>query len=163
MTAPKRSTIERVTAALAIFGGGLMLAAAGLVTVSVLLRWATSSGINGDFDLIQFAMPLAVFAFLPWCQLRGGNIFVDTFTLRLPKPVVAILDGLWTLVYAAVAGLIAWRMAVAAQDTIASGTGSMVLGLPIGWAMALAALFALWLAISALVTLRGSQWARSHS
>ena len=154
MTVPRRSAVESLTAALAIFGGGLILAAAVLVTVSVALRWITSQGINGDFDLIQYAMPLAVFAFLPWCQLRGGNIFVDTFTLRLPNGARAALDGLWALVYAGVAGLIAWRMAVGAQDAIASGTGSMVLSLPIGWAMALATLFAVWLTIVALLTMR---------
>ena len=152
--AQPNSAVERITAALAIAGGGLMLAASLLVTVSVLLRWATSRGINGDFDLIQFAMPLAVFAFLPWCQLRGGNIFVDTFTLKLPKAVNAALDGLWALAYAAIAGLIAWRMAIGAQETVVSGTGTMVLNLPIGWAMAVAAIFALWLAIVTVTTIR---------
>lgn len=143
-----------MTAALALTGGSIMLAAAAVVTASVVLRWLTSGGIPGDFDLLQFAMPLAVFAFLPLCQLRGGNIFVDSFTSRLPPRLVAALDGLWALVYAAAAGLIAWRMAVGAQDTIASGTGSMVLGLPVGWAMAASACFAAWLAIVAAVTVR---------
>ena len=65
---------------------------------------------------------------------------------------MASLDALWALVYAVVALLIAWRMSLGASDTIASGTTSMVLGLPIGWAMVAAAIFAFWLAVVALVT-----------
>jgi TRAP-type C4-dicarboxylate transport system permease small subunit len=131
-----------------------MVAAAAVVTTSVVLRWLASDGIRGDFDLVQFAVPLAVFAFLPLCQLRGGNIFVDTFTMRLPARWQAALDAFWALVYAAVAALIAWRMAIGAKDAIASGTGSMVLGLPVGWAMAASALLAAWLALVAIVTVR---------
>ena len=146
-----RSAIDRVSAALALFGGVLMLALAGLVTASVLSRWATSQSIAGDFDLVQMGVALAIFAFLPFCQLRGANIFVDTFTLRLPARARALLDALWSAVYAGVAGLLAWRMAVGARETVASGTSSMVLGLPVGWAMLLAAAFTTWLALVALV------------
>ena len=146
--------IARATAAVALAGGIAVLGAAAAVTISVGLRWLTSRGIPGDFDLVQFALPLAIFAFLPWCQLRGGNIFVDTFTRQLPLRWQKALDLVWALVYAVVAALIAWRLAVGASETMSSGTGSMVLGLPIGWGMAACALFAGWLAIVALVAVR---------
>ena len=39
---------------------------------------------------MQIGLALAVFAFMPLCQLRGGNLFVDTFTDRLPvRPAAA--------------------------------------------------------------------------
>ena len=89
---------------MALAGGVLLLALAVLVTASVLKRWLTSQGIPGDFELMQIGLALAVFAFMPLCQLRGGNLFVDTFTDRLPAGLQRRLDGLWSLVYAAVAG-----------------------------------------------------------
>ena len=64
-------------------GAGRRGAAAGLavlVTASVLTRWLTAQGVPGDFELLQIGLALAVFAFMPLCQLRGGNLFVDTFT-----------------------------------------------------------------------------------
>ncbi len=36
------------------------------------------SGVPGDFELVQMATAVAAFCFLPYCQLRRGNIFVDT-------------------------------------------------------------------------------------
>lgn len=145
-------TVDRVTLALALFGGGLVLAFAAIVTVSVLGRWLLGRGIPGDFELVQTGLAIAVFAFLPICQLHRHNIIVDTFTTRAPVRVQAALDALWALVYAGVAFLIGWQTVHGASDTIRSGTTSMVLGLPIGWAMALAALFAFWLAAVAAVT-----------
>ena len=130
----------------------LLLGLAGLVTASVAARWLTSRGIPGDFDLMQIGLALAVFAFMPLCQLRGGNLFVDTFTTQLPASAQRALDGLWSLVYALVAGLIAVMMAVGAVQTIASGTRSMVLGLPIGWAIGIAAMLAGWLTLVVLLT-----------
>jgi TRAP-type C4-dicarboxylate transport system permease small subunit len=135
---------------LALLGGALTLAVAGLVTVSVLKRWATSRGIEGDFDIVQLALPVAVFAFLPVCHLHRANILVDSFTTRLPQRMQRAIDAFWSLAYAAIAGLIVWGMLVGASETIANGTTTMVLGLPIGWAMVLAGAFAAWLAVVAV-------------
>ena len=43
---------------------------------------------------------IAIFAFLPVCQARRGNIMVDTFTGFLSPRTCRIIDGLWDLVYA---------------------------------------------------------------
>jgi TRAP-type C4-dicarboxylate transport system permease small subunit len=140
------------TRGLAIAGGLLLMATAGLVTVSVLMRWLMASSVRGDIELVQIATALAVFAFLPICQAVRGNIVVDTFTNWLPAPARAGLDALWDLVYAATAMIIAWRLAVGAADTIRSHTVSMMLGLPTGWAIAACALMAVLLAIVSVAT-----------
>ena len=145
-------SIDRPSGALALLGGALLLALAGLVTVSVLRRWLTSQPINGDFELVQLGLALAIFAFLPWCQWRDGNIYVDTFTSRLPLRLQAWLDGWWALLYALVAALLARQLAIGAGDAMASGQTSMVLGLPIGRAIAACSVLAGFLAIVALAT-----------
>ena len=132
---------------LALAGGMLLLAFAGLVTASVVARWLTSRGIAGDFELVQIGVALAVFAFMPLCQMRGGNLYVDTFTSRLPGRVRGILDRVWALAYAGVAALLAAMMAVGAAETMASGTRTMVLGVPLAWPIALAAGLLAWLAV----------------
>jgi len=146
---------ERLGAALALTGAALSLFIAGLVTVSVLLRWATSSGLSGDFEMVQMAVALAIFAFLPYTQLRRANMLVDTFTSRLSAAANARIDAFWDVVYAAAAALLGWRLAVGAGDAIATRTGSMVLGLPVGWAIMACAGMAILLALAALVTAIG--------
>jgi TRAP-type C4-dicarboxylate transport system permease small subunit len=147
-----RDLVARLSVGLALAGGCLVLGLALLVTTSVFRRWLTADSVPGDFELVQNGLAVAVFAFLPICQLHGANITVDTFTRAAPARVQSGLDAVWALMYAGVAGLIAWETAVGARETLASGTTTMVLGLPIGWAMALSALFAAWLAVVAVVT-----------
>jgi TRAP-type C4-dicarboxylate transport system permease small subunit len=144
--------IDRISAGLAVAGGVMLVLVAALVTASVLRRWLTSYAIPGDFELVQIGVAAVAFSFLPLCQLRHGNIFVDVFTVRAGPRLRSGLDGVWSLVYAAVAGLIAWGMAVGARETIASGTTSMVLGVSFGWVIAVCAVLAAWLALVALVT-----------
>lgn len=140
-----------VTTTLALIGGFIILCAAILVCVSVSLRWATSNSVSGDFELVQIAVALSAFAFLPYCQLRSGNIVVETFTARLPPRALAWLDALWDAVYAVVAAFLAWRLAVGASETIANGTTTMISGIPIGWGIAAVSVMAAFLAITALV------------
>lgn len=146
---------ERLGAALALAGAALSLFIAGLVTVSVLLRWATSNGLPGDFEMVQMAVALAIFSFLPYTQLRRGNMLVDTFTSRLPPRMIVAIDAFWDVVYAAVAALLGWRLAVGATDAINSHTSSMVLGLPVGWAIMACAAMAGLLALASLITAAG--------
>ncbi len=144
--------LERIARALAIAGGALMLATAIMVTTSVVLRWLFKSGVKGDFEMVQIATAVAIFAFLPLCQWRRGNVFVDTFTLKTPAWFNRRLDALWDMVYAGFAALIAWRLALGAIDSIQSRTSSMVLAIPTGWAIAVAAAMAAFLAVVTVAT-----------
>jgi TRAP-type C4-dicarboxylate transport system permease small subunit len=141
-----------VTRPLAIAGGMLMLLVAAIVVVSVVMRWLISYSVPGDIELVQIATALAVFAFLPLCQAHRGNIMVDTFTTWMPRRAQNALDALWDLTYAAMAAIIAWRLALGAYDTVRSSTVSMMLGLPIGWAIAACAAMAAFLAAIAVAT-----------
>jgi TRAP-type C4-dicarboxylate transport system permease small subunit len=146
--------LRRVSDRLALAGGTLLLGLAVLVTVSVVKRWLTTQGLPGDFELMQIGLALAVFSFMPSCQLRGCNLYVDTFTNRLPGRLQRRLDGVWALLYAAVAAAIALMMAVGGVETLASGTRSMVLGVPLGWPIMVAAVLATWLFCVVLATAR---------
>lgn len=144
--------LAALTRPLAIAGGMVLLAVAVMVVVSVVMRWLTAFSVPGDIELVQIATALAVFAFLPLCQSVRGNISVDTFTTWLPKRARDGLDALWDMVYAVAALIIAWRLAVGALDTLRSRTVSMMLGLPIGWAMAACAAMAAVLGAVAVAT-----------
>jgi TRAP-type C4-dicarboxylate transport system permease small subunit len=148
----REGPLAAITRPLAIAGGLVMLAAAIMVVVSVALRWITSYSLAGDIELVQIATAIAVFSFLPLCQSRRGNIIVDTFTTRLPDAARNALDALWDAVYALMAAIIVWRLALGAWDSLRTNTVSMMLGLPIGWAIALCAAMGALLVVVALAT-----------
>ena len=131
-----RGPIDRIARAIALAGGLLALGIAGLVTASVLQRWLLQQPIPGDFEFVQMATAVSVFAFLPFCQARRGNIVVDTFTSSLPARLRNLIDALWDLVYAGFMALLTVGLCKGAADAAANGTTTMVLGLPIWPAVA---------------------------
>jgi TRAP-type C4-dicarboxylate transport system permease small subunit len=148
------SGFDRAVRAVALLGGVLLIALATMVVVSVTLRsdLVGAAGVPGDFELVQMATAVAAFCFLPWCQLRRGNIFVDTFTLRLPKSWQRAIDAFWDVVYGLAMALIAWRLGVGARAAFASGENTMVLQLPSWLPIALCAGLAALVCVTAFVS-----------
>ena len=106
----------------------------------------------GGVLLIALATAVAAFCFLPWCQLRRGNIFVDTFTLKLPERLQRRIDAAWDVVYGLAMALIAWRLGVGARAAFASGENTMVLQLPSYLPIALCAVLAALVCVTAFVS-----------
>lgn len=148
------SGFDRAVRVVALLGGVLLIALATMVVVSVTLRsdLVGMAGVPGDFEMVQMATAVAAFCFLPWCQLRRGNIFVDTFTLKLPERVQRGLDATWDVVYGLAMALIAWRLGVGARAAFASGENTMVLQLPSWLPIALCSVLAALVCVTAFVS-----------
>ncbi len=140
---------------LALGGGAVLLGIAALTCWSVAQRWLTSRPVPGDFELVSIGSGVAVLGFLAWGTVRRASILVDTFTGWLPRRATALIDAFWTLVWAAVSALVAERLFQGARETLASGTTTMVLGLPTWWAVGLGALAFAATALGALSLLPG--------
>lgn len=124
------AALRRLSVAMAAFGGLLLLAGAMLTVVSVTGRYLFAVPVPGDVELVELGAGAAVAAFLPLCQLRGGNVIVDFFTVGMRPAVRARLDGVHAAVFAGCAGLIAWRMTLGGIDTYLANEQTMVLGVP---------------------------------
>jgi TRAP-type C4-dicarboxylate transport system permease small subunit len=144
--------LSSITAALAIMGGLLSITAAILVTISITGRWLGLGGVSGDFELVQIATAISVFAFLPLTQWRRGNIMVDTFTTRVPPRVNAAIDAAWDLVLAAIMGILAYCLMLGTREAFASGVNSMVLGLSLGPVFAVCAALVVVLTLTCIAT-----------
>lgn len=131
--------IERITGPVAIFGGLLALAVAGLVVVSVLGRWLFAMPIEGDFEFVKMATAIGVFAYLPYTQARRGNIMVDTFTGWMGQAARNRLDAFWDLAYAAFMALCTWGLFTGARDALRTGETTMQLQIAVWPAIALCA------------------------
>jgi TRAP-type C4-dicarboxylate transport system permease small subunit len=136
----------------AFAGGTVLVAITGMSVTSIIGRAVIGKPIPGDFELVQIGCAACIAAFLPYCQLKRGNIIVDFFTTKTSRRTQGWLDVLGALVLATVMALVAWRTAVGALGVKAAGEGSMILGFPIwiGYA-AMAPSFAL-TAVVALYT-----------
>lgn len=147
-----RGVLAGLTLATALAGGLLSLGVALLVTASVTGRWLGFGAISGDFELVKIAVAVSVFCFLPFTQMRRGNIMVDTFTSGLPRKANRRIDAFWDLVFGAMVALLAWCTMNGAQEAMASGLNSMVLGLPLGPVFVICTLLLVLLALTAAAT-----------
>jgi TRAP-type C4-dicarboxylate transport system permease small subunit len=123
--------LERLCDASAAIGALVLVAIAGMTTVSVIGRAFFSHPILGDVELVQLGGAVVVASFLPYTQFRRANIIVDFFTTRASERTQRRMDALGTLLYTAVLALVAWRVAVGGIDIHAAQERSMLMGLPL--------------------------------
>jgi TRAP-type C4-dicarboxylate transport system permease small subunit len=150
--APPSFGITGITGFIAVLGGLLAFAAAILVTASVSMRWAFSAPIDGDFEYVKMAMAIAVFAYLPYTQVRRGNIMVDTFTTWLPVRLQRLLDAFWDIAYAGFMGYVAYCMTFGAIGMFQSGETTMQRQLVLWPSIAICTALAFLVALTAVLT-----------
>ena len=146
------SRAELIAGYLAVCGGLLTLAVALLATASVFMRWILGAPIEGDFEFVKMATAIAVFSYLPYTQVRRGNIMADTFTFWLPARATSLMDAFWDLVYAGVTGFLAYALMNGTLDAFRSGETTMERQIKIWPSIGLSSALCLVLAVIAVVT-----------
>lgn len=126
---------DRIVRGLALIGG-LLLAALGIMQVlSIVLRASIGKPIQGDFELIQLGTAVVVFCFLPISILHRHNFIVSLLTDHLPARAQRVLAAIASIVFLAIAAILLWRMSLGSIEIRAVGEHTLVLGLPIWWAL----------------------------
>jgi TRAP-type C4-dicarboxylate transport system permease small subunit len=116
--------------------GGIVMTAVTLVTVaSVISRALFNKPIPGDFELVELGVGIAVSFFLPYCQIQDGNVIVDLFTAKAPEWLNRILSALGDLMLLVISAIISWRMVYGCLDYKEYNEVTMVLHIPLWWAM----------------------------
>lgn len=134
-------TVERLARLLAILGGLALVAVTVLTVASITGRAFTRQGLGpvpGDFELVESLTAFAVFAFLPWCQLRRGHATVDVFTRMLPERINRLIDLVCEVLMTAVVVLIAWRLWYGVADKLRYHETTFILQFPLWWSYAAA-------------------------
>ncbi|MGB0505904.1 MAG: TRAP transporter small permease [Pikeienuella sp.] len=140
---------------LAIAGGVLFVGLAIMTVMSVLGRafiWAGLDQIEGDFEIVEMGCAVAVFCFLPWCQINRGNVTVDVFIAYLPKRGQITLSLLGNVAMAFAAVLIAQRMWLGTVEKHGNGQETWILGMHVWWGYAASMVGAALFAVIALYT-----------
>lgn len=131
--------IYQASRVLACLGAAVLCALAAVSVVSIAGRALTRFGlapVPGDFELVEVGTALAVFCFLPWCQLKRGHAVVDMFWSLYPAPLQRLLAVAADALMFAVWLLLVWRMGVATLEYRANGETSFILHLPVWWGYA---------------------------
>ena len=113
--------------------GGMILSGLALMTVaSIVGRNFFGAAIDGDYEMVEFGLGIAVFLFLPECYRQRGHVVVDIFTMRAPLAVQHWLERASDLLFLVLSVLLVWRLYLGARDAFDYMEQSMILELPLG-------------------------------
>lgn len=129
-TDPVGRVLYRIARWLAIFGGIVLSAMAILTSLSVFGRSVFLQPVPGDFEIVAIGTGIAVFAFLPWCQMVRGNVMVDFFMSAAPVRARILGDIVGGILYLGIAILLTWRMIFGGIDMYQYNELSMTINFP---------------------------------
>ncbi|MEM1363579.1 MAG: TRAP transporter small permease [Pseudomonadota bacterium] len=110
---------------LALFGGVVVLCMGIVTCLSVTGRALSGIGlgpITGDFELVELGCAVAVFSFLPWCQVTRAHMRVDLIGPLVPESLYRWLGWLGDLVLTAFLALLLWRLWLGFGERFPYGT-----------------------------------------
>lgn len=141
----------------ALLGGAVLCAVVLINVYSTAASALFGAPFPGDFEMTEVGIAVAVFAFLPYCQITGANVTADIFTARASPRTVAALRLVASIVAFGFASLLVWRMWAGMLDQRDYGYTTAILQFP-HWIAFLPILASLaLLAIASLMT-AGEAW-----
>lgn len=131
--------VTRLADLSAVLGGLVLTALIVMTCLSIAGRALSGLGLGpvpGDFELVESGIALAVFCFLPLCQLRAGHATVDLFAAAYGQRINRLLLALWEVLAFLVLALIVWRLAQGTLDKLGNNQTTLILQFPVWWAYA---------------------------
>ena len=133
--------LHRLCTVLAVGGGLVLCGLVALTVVSVVGREAAGlpwlggwlGPVNGDFELVELGVAVAVFSFLPYCHISRRNVAVEVFTWGASARRRMWLRLAGDVMLALLAILMARQLVLAAIDLHRFGETTMVLAIPVWW------------------------------
>lgn len=130
---PFGARLFAVSEGLAVFGGIALLVVTVFTVLSVVGRTGFDMPILGDQEIVELGCAVAIFAFMPYCQMRSANVIVDFFTAKLSRARRDALDTLMNTIFSACLIIVTWRLAVGGIGAWRAGDNSMFLRIPQWW------------------------------
>ena len=122
--------LEALARLCAILAGVLMVFITMMTVVSIIGRELFGAPIVGDFELSGAVAGAAIALFMPWCQVKRGNIMVDFFTAKASESAQNIMDRLGAVLLGCVMALMAWRTSVGGLNSFRTNSETQILGFP---------------------------------
>jgi TRAP-type C4-dicarboxylate transport system permease small subunit len=142
---------SRIAVLLAVLGAAILMGAAAIVAYSVLLRVFANGQVLGDFEIMSVASGIAILLFFPYCQATRAHVLIEIFTSWLPASLLRVLEALWSVVLAAAAAFLTWRLFIGFDEALAQNNVTIILHLPLAAVFVAAMLGAAGTAVLALL------------
>ena len=151
-TDPVGRVLFDISRVLAVFGGIILFGMACLTAVSVTGRAALSEPIPGDFELVSIGIGVAIFAFLPYCQITRANVLVDFFMTRAPVRAKTFCDAIGGLFYLVIGAILTWRLVLGGLDMYRYSERTMTINFPRWTTFPISALLMMFLVVVIVYT-----------
>ena len=115
----------------ALFGGILVAALAVMTALSTASNIFFARPFPADYELVKHVIAIAIFCFLPYCQLTGANVTVDIFTERMGERAKAGMAALSSVFAVAFSILLLVQMSKGMMSYIRYPEVTPVLKLPL--------------------------------
>ncbi|MEW9807912.1 TRAP transporter small permease [Mesorhizobium marinum] len=125
------SLVARIVRWWALAGGLLTLALALMAAASAVSNLATGRPFAADYELVKHVTAIAVFMFLPYCQITGSNVTVDIFTEGMGKRGKHLMSAFSSLFAIAFSLLLLVQMSSGFRSYIRYSEVTPVLKLPL--------------------------------
>lgn len=110
------SSVRALTRSWAYAGGAIIFVIVAVNVYSVVGMVLFRRPFPGVYEVVQVGAAVAVFMFVPYCQMTGSNVTADVFTARLRRRTVVWLGGVGALLGLAFALFLLWRMGHGLND-----------------------------------------------
>ena len=100
---------EKLISVWALVGGLILLSVVSL-NIGSIIGGIMLIHVRGDFELTQIGVAVAVFCFLPYCQLHKHNVTADIFTFWANNKTILLLRISGAVVALLFSILLLWRM-----------------------------------------------------
>ena len=143
---------EKLISVWALVGGLILLSVVSL-NIGSIIGGILLIHVPGDFELTQIGVAVAVFCFLPYCQLHGHNVTADIFTFWANNKTVLLLRIGGAVVALLFSILLLWRMTDGMLDQKKYNYTTAILQIPV-WTAFIPILISLWLlAMASIMTI----------
>lgn len=102
--------VRRAIEAWALAGGMVLIGVVLINAFSLASLILAASPFPGDFEIVEVGVAVAIFSFLPYCQLTGANVTADIFTAGAGPKLRSALSAIASLIAAGFAAFLLWRM-----------------------------------------------------
>ncbi|SEP12304.1 TRAP-type C4-dicarboxylate transport system, small permease component [Salinihabitans flavidus] len=136
--------------------GGVLLLVVVIVNVVSVIGGVVWKPFPGDFELTEIGVAVAAFAFLPYCELIGGNVTADIFTARAGPRLIAFFKFLASLMALIFACILLWRMYHGLLNQKDYNYTTAILQIPLWWGFVPILISLALLAVAAGLSLRDS-------
>ena len=140
----------------ALLGGIVLLAIVLMTAKSATRDFLFNRPLQGDFEMTEMWVAVAVFMFLPYCQQTGANVTADIFTARASPRTVALLELVSALIALGFSLLLLWRMYYGLLDYREYVETTTILHVPIWYAYVPALISLALLALASLISVRNT-------